>query len=600
MKYENLSPEQKQFVDYARAGHSILVDACIGSGKTTAIQTLCDLLPKKRILYLTYNKLLKLDAKERITGWQATVTNYHGFAYTELAKHSVYPGITELIQIYNKKKFPVSVPYDVLILDEYQDIDLEISQMLWHIKECCPNIQIVAVGDMQQKIYDRTRLKVQTFIKKFMGEHYIPMEFTWCFRLQPEYAKWLGMKWGKEIVGVNEQCTIEVISPYDAYRIAMHTEPKDLLVLGSKAGDAQNLQNYLESHCPDVFNKSTLWSKIMDHDGGATNPTPQVAVFTTYDGSKGMERDTLLLYDFNEWYWNTRIDKPGTSYEILRNIFLVAASRGKRYIGIVAESPSPYYQDGKLNYRSLLSFLDESENPYDQSFSNMNVSEMFDFKFVEDIEEAYQMLEVKEVQPIGEVIPVPTNDELIDLSPCIGHYIQCLYFEDYHLDEEIEVALNSPGRGYLRRSYAKYSLDQKLLYLTCIETKQQRYMNQVAGLPVTEEQKQQITKRLATHLSPNAPVEVPCELAVQGGEFFINGRMDAIADNMVYELKFVSALSHTHFLQLASYLALKPKYKKGRLWNVRTNQIYEVSVPDRKAFLNQVVKTITKGVYKKI
>jgi hypothetical protein len=37
--------------------------------------------------------------------------------------------------------------------------------------------------------------------------------------------------------------------------------------------------------------------------------------------------------------------------------------------------------------------------------------------------------------------------------------------------------------------------------------------------------------------------------------------------------------------------------KKGVLWNVRTNEMYEVRVPDREAFMAQVLKTITKGKY---
>ena len=53
-----LSSEQQLFVEKALQGENILVDACIGSGKTTAIQHLCNELPKeKKILYLTYNKL---------------------------------------------------------------------------------------------------------------------------------------------------------------------------------------------------------------------------------------------------------------------------------------------------------------------------------------------------------------------------------------------------------------------------------------------------------------------------------------------------------------------------------------------------------------
>ena len=42
MNYDELTIEQKRFVDRALERRNILVDACIGSGKTTAIQTLCN------------------------------------------------------------------------------------------------------------------------------------------------------------------------------------------------------------------------------------------------------------------------------------------------------------------------------------------------------------------------------------------------------------------------------------------------------------------------------------------------------------------------------------------------------------------------------
>ena len=62
-----LSPEQQLFISRALSGNNILVDACIGSGKTTAIQRLCSQFSDDiEILYLTYNKLLKLEAKKRI------------------------------------------------------------------------------------------------------------------------------------------------------------------------------------------------------------------------------------------------------------------------------------------------------------------------------------------------------------------------------------------------------------------------------------------------------------------------------------------------------------------------------------------------------
>ena len=108
-----LSPEQKQFIQTAKEGKNILVNACIGSGKTTAIQYLCNVLPKNfNILYLTYNKLLKIDAQSKIKNRNTTVTNYHGFAYSSLLNSGITTGIPDLIQRFNKEK-PTIKCYDV-------------------------------------------------------------------------------------------------------------------------------------------------------------------------------------------------------------------------------------------------------------------------------------------------------------------------------------------------------------------------------------------------------------------------------------------------------------------------------------------------------
>ena len=119
LNFIELSQEQKQFIEIAKEGKNILVDACIGSGKTTAIQFLCDeLSPDLNILYLTYNKLLKVDAKSKIRNANVTVTNYHGFAFNSLINFGRKTGIPDLIQRFNKEKPPIDI-YDVLIIDEY-------------------------------------------------------------------------------------------------------------------------------------------------------------------------------------------------------------------------------------------------------------------------------------------------------------------------------------------------------------------------------------------------------------------------------------------------------------------------------------------------
>ena len=93
--YDMLSQEQRSFIDTALTGNNVLVDACIGSGKTTAIQSLCNHVSRlilsrtqlvPHVLYLTYNNLLKTDAKAKITNRNCQVTNYHGFAYSMLRR----------------------------------------------------------------------------------------------------------------------------------------------------------------------------------------------------------------------------------------------------------------------------------------------------------------------------------------------------------------------------------------------------------------------------------------------------------------------------------------------------------------------------------
>lgn len=203
----SLSDEQALFVNKALLGENILVDACIGSGKTTAIQHLCYAFPETtQILYLTYNKLLKLDAKGKIKNKNVTVTNYHGFAYKMLLQSGVQPNIADAIQMFNKK--PPIKAYDVLIIDEYQDIEQEFSELLEYIKATNPAIQIIAVGDMEQKIYDKTALDVSAFMEEFLGSH-IKVTFTKCFRLSSALAEKLGRIWKKKIVGVNDSCVVE-------------------------------------------------------------------------------------------------------------------------------------------------------------------------------------------------------------------------------------------------------------------------------------------------------------------------------------------------------------------------------------------------------
>ena len=582
-----LSQEQELLIQKAHEGKNILVDACIGSGKTTSIQQLCQRLPSsKSILYLTYNRLLKVDAKSKIKGKNITVTNYHGFAYNALKKAGISCGITDLIQTFIREKPSVSF-YDVLVIDEYQDIDQELSELLEIVKASNPSMQIIAVGDMEQKIYDKTTLDVREFIGQFLGE-YECLAFTKCFRLNADHAAMLGRVWGKEITGVNDGCQISKMSIAQVIPFLANQSPEELLCLGARKGGMSNVLNELENRCPEKYNKKTVYASISDNDRTqAVEPKSNSAIFTTYDSSKGLEREICIVFDFVESYWSLRAEKPQQSYEILRNIFCVAASRGKsQIIFVIDEEP--------LLSEQMLSTPTEPV----MRLKTVAFSEMFDFKYKESVEKCYALLEINKV-PTDEsrIIDVKAHDYLIDLSPCVGIYQEASFFENYDIDKTIGLFYKlHPNYGSYADEVKKSSVAQKVLFLTALETRQMRYANQVALPFITKEEELLLHTRLSSILSKDDNAQVFCTYTFDGIPelaFEACGFADVVKDDVVYELKFVSELKHEHFLQCACYM-IALNLKKGILWNTRKNELYEIVLPDEKQFCIEVSKTVLK------
>ncbi len=588
-----LSEEQRTFIEIALKGNNILVDACIGSGKTTAIQYLCNFISKdKKVLYLTYNKLLKIDAKSKIKNENVTVTNYHGLASSFLKRIGISVGPPDLIQIAIKKVTRIP-QYDVLIIDEYQDIEQELADFLKLIKNANPNMQIIAVGDMDQKIYDKTTLNVPCFVNEFLGK-FERLEFTKCFRLSNGLASTLGRIWGKKIEGVNDSCSIEEMSLEEVVEYLKEAEPRDVLCLGSRTGDMSKVLNILEERYSETFNKNTVYASIADHDKGSVEAKSTSAIFTTYDSSKGLERRICVIFDFTESYWSTRIKKPQTSYKILRNIFCVAASRGKEKIIFVKSNQE------KLSEKTLATPVNRN-----LEFENMDISQMFDFKFKEDIEQCFDCLKIKRIaQKDSSIISINNADGLIDLSPCIGIYQEASYFKRYRIDAAIRLQLQVQDKEYLYSDDIKDSgLDEKILFLTALETHQNRYKKQVEIPFVSDEQRIQIRERLSSIFTESVDAQVGCQLDFSDKDkgqciFSAIGFADVVRNGVVYELKFVTEVTHEHFLQCACYMVAM-NIKKGVLWNTRDNAMYSIRIKDRKIFLDSICKAITKGAISK-
>lgn len=633
----NLSDEQKHFVDLALEGHNVLVDACIGSGKTTSIQELCNKFPKTtKILYMTYNRLLKLDAQDKIIGRNVTVTNYHGFVYPYLRKHRVYCGIGEAIRQFNQLN-PDIKKYDVLIIDEYQDINLECSELLEIIKKQNPGIQIIAVGDMAQKIYDFTTHDVEPWIKKYLG-NFKAVSFTKCFRLGDSLASRLAVAWNKPITGVNKKQKIKFMSPGEVATYLATKEPEEILALSPKKGTGVDVLNELEHLAPEKFNKYTTYTSIKDTDFNV-DPDSDTAIFTTYDSSKGMERPICVIFDYVPDYFNVRMNMPDVNPEIIRNIFLVAASRGKDEVIFV--TPKRKRNFDKFDNPENVGFIPIGEfhdlQVAETSYLPFNIAGMFNFKYIEDIEACYDLLKIEE-QPLlksdsRDVLDILTSDGLLDISPAIIAYAKGSFFKDFdiyerlkqmHDNDELELGqyqyfqkavnfqkdkahggvyediIKKPrafginvrdGKKYETNfKHDKDDLQWQLLVMLAAETKVYAYIRQITRRYITKDEKQTLINRMSSLLSPDDTHDV---LSFMKGNLTFYGFTDIVKDDTAYSITYLDEIKYTDYLTCAMKMILTGA-NKGIVWSLKTNQRMIVTIPDRQEFMDQVVSTVTK------
>ena len=187
------------------------------------------------------------------------------------------------------------------------------------------------------------------------------------------------------------------------------------------------------------------------------------------------------------------LPKVTGNQEFQRNIFCVAASRGKERIIFVNS------EEAMLSEKTLSTDVQTS-----YKFQDVDISGMFDFKYKEDIEECYSLLQVRsltEPENLSEIY-ISNKDDLIDLSPCIGIYQEAVFFSGYEIDKSIEffIDINIDKKFIYSANDRNLTLDKKILFLVSMETKQNRYRVQVDTPFVSESERMQIVDRLGSQI----------------------------------------------------------------------------------------------------
>lgn len=126
--------EQKNIIEAACTKNcNIIVNAVAGSGKTTTISNIANACKDQSILALTYNRQLKVETKKKCdTLENIVVYNFHSLIlhkYSECGKDG--KGMEKVIRTAKQPTEPFS--YDIIIIDEIQDMTLYLYKFLFKI-----------------------------------------------------------------------------------------------------------------------------------------------------------------------------------------------------------------------------------------------------------------------------------------------------------------------------------------------------------------------------------------------------------------------------------------------------------------------------------
>jgi len=173
----NYSEEQRAIATAIKDNYSVIVSAEAGSGKTTCIRHVVETLSAaemdvselnedsddfleslmdfnvKRVLVLLYNKRLSDETKVRINGSNVKIGTIHAAASWLYGKNCRNDDGIKGILTENSAPVVDNCHFDVLVLDEAQDVTLLLAQIIFKIIKDCTVGQLLIMGDAGQCIY---------------------------------------------------------------------------------------------------------------------------------------------------------------------------------------------------------------------------------------------------------------------------------------------------------------------------------------------------------------------------------------------------------------------------------------------------------------
>jgi hypothetical protein len=448
MELSPISDEQQVIINYVKTGVNVNIDAVAGSGKTTTSLYIAKNNSDKNILLLTYNAKLKLETKEKaklLNLSNIEIHSYHAFCVKYFYKKGFNDtGILEFLKLKHKPEYNQEYNYDIVIIDEAQDMNPLYYELTLHILKKLTKYQLIVMGDRKQTIYafnkaDNRFLVYSPHIYKGYWQNSV---LSTSYRITIPIARFLNecCKGTLPITACKNGEKVKYII-CDAYGQKPFLKVMDYLQMGYEFSDIFILSPSVRSDKSPVrklanlltMNDIPIFVPTSDEEHLDEDILKGKIVFSSFHQVKGLERKVVFVFSFDSGYFEY-YDKNGTKDQIPNTLY-VAATRAKEHL-ILIHGEDKHFCD----------FIDihklQSVTSYDMCYSSkfknkfgynnkivenafkpihLGVTELIKFMPVEILDQCKELLTISKIDlPHEKNINIPVKSKQDDLYESVS------------------------------------------------------------------------------------------------------------------------------------------------------------------------------------
>ncbi len=622
------SIEQQKVINDIQNDYNVIVDSVAGSGKTTCILHIVNAMASKRILLLTYNAKLRLETREKAKKLKLSnieVHTYHSFAY------KYYHSCKNDLELHNilvkEKECKVKLKFDILILDETQDMTLLYYKLVCRlISDSLKVPQICILGDRYQSIYDFNKADNRFIIlgdKLFnfsSNNNWSFQNLSQTFRCTKEMTEFIN----KCMLGYNRlesnksnnkpryiYCDVygdddRLYSPYDelVYYLKSGYKPEEIFIIApsvrSEKTPIRSLENRIKQKMPQI----PIYVPISDDEKIDEDILKNKLVFSTFHQVKGLERKVVLVFGFDESYF--AYYKKDVNPYVCPNELYVATTRASERLTLFQDrsySYLPFLNYNKINQYCIVlgSSGIKKEIPKDSRLKPIAVTELLRFCTYDILQECCKFFKTYKIRDSGEFIDIPCKiqqgelyENVSDITGIsIPTYFEIVTNKKCTISENL-LRMNKIGKKLFEEVLDKLDkiTSDKLLHLcnfwNALTSGYFFKLDQIKEYNwLTQELLNKCVDRLKSlGISNKSEFEKEISYNEELTKYeLIKGYIDCIdkVNNKVYEFKCVQEIKDEHFIQLALYklmyetvLEKEQNNNKNQyyLYNILSDELY--------------------------